>query len=165
MSCYCRARKPGGWFFFTVVTHQRQPWLADPAAIHRLGLAFRDVMRKRPFVMDAVVLLPDHLHAIWRLPPDDNEFSTRWRLIKHFVSTAPGQTWRWQPRFWEHTLRDDEDWRRHVEYIHYNPVKHGYVTAPADWPFSSFRRAVARGWHQADWGAAAPHDLPALTGE
>jgi putative transposase len=161
MSDYRRAQIPGGCFFFTVVTRHREPWLADTAAIHRLRQAFRKTMNTYPFVIDAVVILPDHLHAIWRLPAGDSNFSTRWRVIKHHVSTAPGQDWHWQPRFWEHVLRDENDWRRHVEYIHYNPVKHGYAKTPWDWPHSSFRRAVELGWHAGDWGATPPRDLPA----
>lgn len=165
MSNYRRAWIPGGCYFFTVVTRNRAPWLTGDDAIARLREGFRKVMAKRPFHMDAVVILPDHLHAIWQLPDGDAEYSTRWRLIKHHVATATGAHWHWQPRYWEHMLRDERDWRRHVEYIHYNPVKHGYVEAPWDWPFSSFRRAVKRGWHDKEWGAAEPPDLPIVTGE
>jgi putative transposase len=165
MSNYRRAQIPGGCFFFTVVTGSREPWLARADAGVRLRRAFRETMRGRPFAIDAIAVLPDHLHAIWRLPPGDSDFSTRWRLIKHHVSTAPGQDWHWQPRSWEHLLRNDEDWRRHVEYIHYNPVKHGYAATPWEWPHSSFRRAVERGWHSRDWGATEPSDPPAETGE
>jgi putative transposase len=165
MSDYRRAQTPGGCFFFTVVTRNREPWLSDSDAMDRLRWAFRETMRKRPFAIDAIVILPDHLHAIWRLPPGDADFSTRWRLIKHSVSVTPHRQWRWQPRFWEHILRDENDWRRHVEYIHYNPVKHGYARAPWDWPHSSFRRAVGRGWHSKDWDATEPSGLPAKTGE
>ncbi|MGH8147081.1 MAG: REP-associated tyrosine transposase [Rhodanobacteraceae bacterium] len=163
MSNYRRAQVPGGCFFFTVVTQNRKPWLTDSNPIHRLRRAFREVMRQRPFAIDAVVILPDHLHTIWRLPPGDDDFSTRWRLIKHNVTT--GQDWRWQPRFWEHCLRDEEDWRRHIEYIHYNPVKHGYAKTPWDWPFGSFRHAVDRGWHSKDWGTMPPEGLPTEAGE
>lgn len=131
----------------------------------RLGRAFRAAMRKRSFAIDAIVILPDHLHAIWRLPQGDADFSTRWRLIKHYVSVTPHRQWSWQPRFWEHAVRDENDWRRHLQYIRYNPVKHGYTKTPGDWPHSSFRRAVERGWHAADWGATEPSDMPAETGE
>lgn len=121
-------------------------------------------MTKRPFIVDAIAVLPDHLHAIWHLPDDDTDYPTRWRLIKHHVSIASDHDWQWQPRYWEHLLHDEEDWRRHIEYIHYNPVKHGYVQAPKDWPFSSFHRAVRRGWHEPSWGESKPPDLPTSTG-
>lgn len=125
-------------------------------------------MEKLPFAMDAVVILPDHLHCIWQLPPDDADFSTRWRLIKrHFAlgidapMTARGEKKVWQRRFWEHFLRDEEDWRRHMDYIHYNPVKHGYVSSPVDWVSGSFQRAVKEGLYPVDWGGQEP---PSVTG-
>ena len=104
--------------------------------------------------------MPDHLHCLWRLPEGDNDFSTRWRLIKRYfavgMDTAVNNRREkavWQRRYWEHLIRDEEDWLRHMDYIHYNPVKHGYVTAPANWPHSSFQQAVLKGWYPADWGA------------
>ena len=165
MKRYRRAYVSGGVYFFTVVTHLRSPWLTQPEAVQRLRAAFRKVRERRPFGIDAIVVLPDHLHTIWRLPMGDSDFSTRWRLIKHHVTVGRTGTWRWQPRFWEHVLRDGEDWRRHVEYIHYNPVRHGYVQAPSAWPYSSFRRAVERGWHDPSWGAGEPANLPSVVGE
>ncbi len=105
-----------------------------------------------PFTLEAAVVLPDHLHCIWTLPPGDADFSTRWRLIKTWFTkhcdsalaaearTIRGDRGLWQHRYWEHMLRDETDYRRHIEYIHFNPVKHGYVKAPMDWPYSSFRR-------------------------
>src|SRR5262249_39941628 len=119
-------------------------------------------------VIEAVVVLPDHLHCIWTLPPDDKDYSHRWRLIKSRFSralsaagapvrkNARGEYNVWQRRFWEHTVRDEQDFNAHVDYIHYNPVKHGLVTRVADWPHSSFHRFVRVGWLDADW-AAAPH--------
>jgi hypothetical protein len=96
------------------------------------------------------VILPDHLHSDWRLPDGDSDFSLRWRLIKHYVAAgmpAPtnrrGEKLVWQRRFWEHAIRDEDDWRRHVDYVHYNPVKHGYVSRPEDWPWSSFAAGTA----------------------
>src|SRR5574337_33324 len=160
MKTYRRSRVPGGVFFFTVVTRRRAPWLTDADALNRLREAMRKVQSRRPFGTDAIVIMPDHLHAIWRLPEGDADFSTRWRLIKHHVAIASGRDWRWQPRFWEHVLRNEDDWRRHVDYVHYNPVKHGYAASPSAWPYSSFQRAVKRGWYQPDWGAVAPPDLP-----
>ncbi|HJP97397.1 MAG TPA: transposase [Rhodanobacteraceae bacterium] len=165
MSDYRRAWIPGGCFFFTVVTRNREPWLAGVDAMDRLRRAFREIMRERPFAIDAIVILPDHLHAIWRLPQGDADFSTRWRLIKHSVSVAPHRKWHWQPRFWEHVVREEDDWRRHVEYIHYNPVKHGYapdamgMAAQQLSPRHEARMAFQR------LGATEPSDLPAETGE
>jgi putative transposase len=169
MSNYRRAYQQGGVYFFTVVAYERRPILTQPATIDRLREAFGQVMAKRPFVMDAICILPDHLHCIWRLPENDADFSTRWRLVKHHVASGmdAGKNTRsekqvWQRRFWEHLLRDDDDWYRHMDYIHYNPVKHGYVEKPGDWLYGSFPRAVAAGFYQADWGASEPARLRGL---
>ncbi len=164
MKAYRRAFQPGGHYFFTLVTHRRTPWLTSDNARLRLRAAFVKVARQRPFTIDAFVLLPDHLHAIWCLPRGDCDFSTRWRLIKHHVSTGMPEC-RWQPRFWEHLLRDEDDWRRHVDYIHYNPMKHELAARPGDWPYSTFARAVARGWYDEDWGRSEPADSPKNVGE
>ena len=164
---YQRAFVPGGSFFFTVVTMNRMPVLASAKALEVLRMAFRVVRDKRPFEIDAIVVLPDHLHCIWTLPPNDNDFATRWRLIKtgftkhcdpalrleaNRVRSAKRQQALWQHRYWEHLLRDETDFTRHVEYIHYNPVKHDYAKTPMEWPYSSFRRYVAAGIYPADWG-------------
>jgi putative transposase len=115
--------------------------------------------------MDAVVVMPDHLHCVWRLPEEDSDFSSRWREIKKFVTrrimpeNAATQAQVWQPRFWEHLIRDAKDWRRHIDYIHYNPVKHGYSSAPREWQYSSFHTAVRRGWYEPNWGRACPDNL------
>lgn len=166
MSDYRRAFQPGGCYFFTVVTYERQPWLTEPGNIERLRKAFQAVKRSRPFDMDAIVILPDHLHCLWRLPEGDSNYSERWRQIKRFVGMGVptpvnqrGEKSLWQRRFWEHLIRDDEDWRRHMDYIHYNPVKHGYVKIPADWPHGSFARSVARGWYAPDWGNSEPANI------
>jgi len=133
--------------------------------------ALRDsVSRARalyPFSIDAWVVLPEHLHAVWTLPAGDSDFSTRWTLIKRGFSArlakgesrsasriAKGERGIWQRRFWEHTVRHEADFARHVDYVHFNPVKHGLVSNACDWPFSSFRRAVARGDYPTDWGGA-----------
>ena len=161
MSTYRRNRVPGGAYFFTVVTHQRKSVFVDDAAVQVLRQAFRAVMAVRPFRIDAMVVLPEHMHCIWRLPPGDADYSNRWREIKKQVTGALAPKIGrpvWQPRFWEHTLRDDEDWRLHVDYIHFNPVKHGHVLQAADWPWSSFGSAVARGWYSADWGCSQAVD-------
>lgn len=169
MSRYVRARQSGGGYFFTVVTCERRPLLARPEVVERLRQAFRRVMAERPFTVDAMVVLPDHLHCLWRLPPDDADFSERWRQIKRFVSIGVaaeknqrGEKALWQRRFWEHLVRDEEDWRRHCDYIHYNPVRHGYVANPADWPYSSFAAAVAKGWYEPGWGESLPPALEQL---
>jgi putative transposase len=166
VSDYRRAYVPGGGFFFTVVTHHRKPLLAEESNIDRLREGFRGTMEKHPFRIDAIVILPDHLHTVWRLPPGDTDFSLRWRLIKHFVATGlPSLTDHrggksvWQRRFWEHAIRDENDWRNHVDYVHYNPVRHGYARRPGDWRWSSFRLARRRGWYTADWGEVEPPNL------
>lgn len=171
MPNYRRAYVPGGSFFFTVVTYRRKPVFRDPAAVNLLRSSMRRVQNSRPFRIDAIVVLPDHLHAIWTLPERDDDFAMRWSLIKRYVSSAlpgfgtgpadPSRRKRreptvWQRRYWEHLIQDEDDLRRHVDYIHYNPVKHGVVKTPADWPYSSFRRAVARGDYPADWGKQVP---------
>jgi putative transposase len=126
--------------------------------------AVKRVRSSRPFTIDAWVVLPDHLHAVWTLPPGDDGFSTRWRLIKTFfaralpkterlsrVRQADGERGIWQRRFWEHALRDDEDDAAHRNDVHFNPVKHRLVTSPADWPYSTFRSCAERGLYPLDW--------------
>ena len=154
---YRRVWQAGGSYFFTVVTYQRQPFLTNKKILGYLRQAFHHIRKKRPFEVDAVVVLPDHLHCIWQLPENDFDFATRWRLIKHFVTrkinhnnSDNGQIW--QKRYWEHCLRDERDWRNHMDYIHFNPVKHGYVSSPSDWPYSSFNKAVEKGIYDPDWG-------------
>lgn len=166
MSDYRRAYISGGCFFFTVVTQGRQRLFDEARNIDRLREGFRRTMEKHPFQIDAIVILPDHLHTVWRLPDGDADYSLRWRLIKHFVATGVyattnerGEKLVWQRRFREHAIRDEDDWRNHVDYVHYNPVKHGYVRRPGDWRWSSFERAVRLGWYGKDWGALDPPDL------
>lgn len=140
--------------------------LADDRAIDRLRLALRHVMAKMPFEIDAISVMPDHLHCLWLLPEADHDFSKRWMLIKRFFSigmpaalNARREKAVWQPRFWEHLIRDDNDWRRHMDYIHYNPVKHGYVQRPEEWEYSSFRRAVEKGLYEENWGSDVPNTI------
>ena len=166
MSNYRRAKAPGGKYFFTVVTKNRKPWFNNEANIELLRSAFRKTMNDKPFTLEAVVILPDHLHCMWQLPEADCDFSGRWREIKKYVSwqldrnsNARRERSVWQRRFWEHQIRDDEDWHRHMDYIHYNPVKHGLVKRVSDWPWSSFDRYVGKGWYSSDWGAQEPVDL------
>ena len=134
-------------------------YFADGGRVEKLREAFRKVRISRPFEIDAMVILPDHLHCLWRLPDGDGDYSGRWREIKKAASRAiaPFSNVRneravWQRRFWEHAIRDETDWRKHLDYIHYNPVKHGLVTCPREWPWSSFGRCVTRGWYQSSWG-------------
>jgi len=166
MSEYRRWFVPGGCYFFTVVTHQRTTLFSEDSNINYLRGAIRSVMKTRPFEIDAIVILPDHLHCIWRLPEGDANFSSRWRDIKNLVSRridAPRNRRRekvvWQRRFWEHAIRDEQDWRHHMDYVHYNPVKHGYVRAPADWPHGSFAASVKKGWYPPDWGRSEPEEI------
>jgi putative transposase len=173
---YRRARVKGGTYFFTVVTYKRTKIFSRSDNIELLRQAFRIVIKRHPFKIDAFVLLPDHLHCVWTLPRGDDNFSTRWRLIKSYFSRNfdqrnvgwvegrnPTSTTKsrfkkkekliWQRRFWEHLMRNDEDLRRHVDYIHYNPVKHGLTKAPCDWDYSSFHRYVDKGMYDVKWGA------------
>jgi len=166
MPRYVRAFVPGGTFFFTVtLLERRQRLLVDH--IDALRAAFADTRRRRPFAIDAMVILPDHLHCIWTLPPGDADFSSRWHAIKSAFSravprgerlsacrVAKGERGIWQRRFWEHTIRDETDFERHVDYIHYNPVKHGHVCKAADWPYSTFAEYVRRGVYPHDWAAS-----------
>ena len=166
---YRRATTPGATYFFTVVTHQRQPIFNNTQTIDYLRQAFHTVKTEKPFTIDAIVILPDHIHTIWTLPKDDADFSSRWQRIKakfsrqcpaEFQQTAlpsrqrKGELAIWQRRFWEHQIRDETDLRQHIEYIHYNPVKHGLANTPKDWPYSSFHRHVKDGFYPADWGAS-----------
>jgi putative transposase len=162
MSTYRRFQVEGGTYFFTVVTARRRPWLGHPETLNLLGRVLRSVRASQPFTTDAMVVLPDHLHCIWTLPPSDTDYSRRWRCIKQRMTLqmrgARGHTTAlWQPRFWEHLIRDDIDFQRHVDYIHYNPVKHGLTERPADWRASTFQHYVARGWYAVDW--AGPQEL------
>ncbi|MCP1315009.1 MULTISPECIES: transposase [unclassified Halomonas] len=160
MATYRRALIPGGTYFFTVVTCRRQPLLAKESNITALGRAFRRVRHARPFTLDAFVILPDHLHCLWTLPEGDADYSSRWRDIKKTATRefllAEGSDGAWQRGFWEHVIRDDHDWQRHMDYIHFNPVKHGYVAAPSQWRWSSFKACVKKGWYEEDWSTQQP---------
>jgi len=184
---YRRAKVKGGTYFFTVVTHKRVKIFAQSDTVELLRQAFRKVKERHPFKIDAFVLLPDHLHCIWTLPQGDADFSTRWRLIKSDFSRQIGLVgWVerrnptntttsasrlrkneksiWQRRFWEHLIRNDEDLKKHVEYIHYNPVKHGLTKTPGDWDYSSFHRYVEKGIYDIRWGAGVKIKLDTTVG-
>lgn len=163
MTDYRRLRIQGGTYFFTVnLADRRRTLLTDHPEI--LRQAFRDTRAAHPFTIDAIVVLPDHLHCLWTLPDGDADFSLRWRQIKAAFSRAlpPGEPVSpsrrtkaergiWQRRFWEHAIRDERDYALHLDYIHFNPVKHGYVDRVADWPYSSFQRWVRRGVYPPAW--------------
>ena len=151
---YRRTFQPGGSFFFTVVTAHRRPIFACADAVALLRQAFRVVRKARPFDIDAIVVLPDHLHCIWTLPDGDADFMTRWRLIKTWFSKRSAYKNIWQKRYWEHVLRDEHDFENHVDYIHFNPVKHGLASCVVEWPYSSFHQYVTRGMYAVDWGGA-----------
>ena len=152
MSRYRRLYVPGGTYFFTVNLADRSSTaLVDE--IDLLRSVYASVTREHPVHCDAMVVLPDHIHAVWTLPPGDADFSVRWKKIKARFSqqcqargspspskVARGEKGIWQRRFWEHAIRDETDFQRHIAYCWWNPVKHGLVTTPEDWPYSSFRR-------------------------
>jgi putative transposase len=242
LSWYRRVRQPGGAYFFTLVTHERRPLFAEERCRALLRTAIDEARKRRPFAIEAICLLPDHLHAIWKLPDGDSDYSTRWAQIKGRFShdwlaagdamgespgggaarvggerppytcgamgESPGggaarvgaerppyadrtdaiyvgdpsnvgwaigprgqsRTSRreapvWQRRFWEHALRDEEDYLRHVEYIHFNPVKHGLAARPMDWEWSSFRRYVREGLFEPTWGEQEPPRIRGLERE
>ena len=150
MSNYRRHYINGGTWFFTVNLKDRQSDLLI-RNIAELRGAVRVVKRIKPFYIDAWVILPEHLHCIWTLPANDCDFSSRWREIKkRFTQSLLHQTV-WQPRFWEHTIRDERDYRRHIDYIYINLIKHGWVSRVQDWPFSTFHRHVSEGVYPVDW--------------
>ncbi|MFB2879358.1 REP-associated tyrosine transposase [Floridanema aerugineum] len=177
MPNYKRLTIANGTYFFTQVTYQRRNWLCSEIARQTLRTAINNVRQKYPFIIDALVLLPNHIHCIWTLPSGDSDYATRWRLIKTFVtkhcakeleidsqvSTSRQKRQEgnlWQRRFWEHLIRDDLDFANHCDYIHYNPVKHGLCKAAKEWPYSSFHRFVADGIYSEDWGVDIIPDIP-----
>lgn len=164
MSDYRRNRVPGGTYFFTINLRDRRSDLLVKQ-IDALRTSVRRVMAKAPFYVDAWTILPEHMHCVWTLPKDDADYSKRWRAIKTlFAKAVPTDRHHgrgiWQNRFWEHTIRDDADYAAHMDYTHFNPVKHGLAGNAADWPFSSFRRCVAKGLYPADWTQTVGGELP-----
>jgi putative transposase len=150
MPNYRRNRIPGGTYFFTVNLADRRSDLLT-REITPLRAAIRATRQKRPFKIVAWVILPDHMHCIWTLPENDSDYSARWHAIKTTFTKSQRQPHQnasadanpkpspiWQPRFWEHTIRDDRDLITHIDYIHHNPIKHGLATHPADWPYSTY---------------------------
>ena len=170
MTSYRRNFVPGGSFFFTVNLADRKLALLT-AHIELLREAFRKTRQRHPFTVDAIVILPDHIHAIWTMPEGDADFATRWRLIKSTFSrnlsvdepisesrAAKRERGIWQRRYWEHTIRDEDDFARHVDYIHINPLKHGLVDRVREWEASSFQRYVKLGVYPIDWGGDISQD-------
>ena len=177
MPDYRRNRVPGGTYFFTVNLLDRQSNRLV-AEIDVLRQAVRQVRARAPFHIDAWVVLPDHMHCLWTLPQGDCDYPGRWRSIKVAFSKCQkrdeilsgvmarrGERGIWQRRYWEHTIRDDRDYAAHMDYTHFNPVKHGLVDRPGDWPFSSFRRCVERGLYPADWAEDGNAGTVPQTGE
>lgn len=168
MSNYRRSYESGGCYFFTVNLHNRNEALLT-THIDVLRSAVRDCKQRAPFMIDAWVVLPDHMHCIWTLPEGDSDYSGRWRRIKKSFTKqlhlnqydtkdykslsrmTRGESGIWQRRFWEHTLRDEQDFINHFHYIHFNPVKHGWVRQVRYWPYSSFHRAVRHNIYHPDW--------------
>ena len=164
MTGYRRNRVPGGTYFFTVNLEDRRSTLLVQH-IDILWAAVRRVKGRAPFHIDAWVVLPEHMHCLWTLPEGDSDFSRRWKEIKaafsrnmadeEYVSSSrlrKGERGIWQRRFWEHTIRDERDYAIHMDYIHFNPVKHGLVAEVAGWPYSSFHRCVEMGIYPVEWG-------------
>jgi putative transposase len=164
MSWYRRAKIEGATFFFTVALADRSSDLLV-RHVDRLRRMYQSVQLRQPFETIAICILPDHMHTVWSLPTGDGDFSLRWSLIKSAFSRGlPHEAQRtrskiakrergiWQRRYWEHVIRDETDLMRHVDYVHFNPVKHGYVSRVIDWPHSSFHRYVSDGNLPADWG-------------
>ena len=172
MTNYRRIYTPGATWFFTVNLLERHN---NSFLIENIGLlrsAFNYVKERHPFNIDAVVILPDHLHCIWTLPENDSNYSVRWNLLKGKFSRAfkkdeslsksrikRRERGIWQRRFWEHRIRDENDFNRHLDYIHWNPVKHGYVSNVVDWPHSSFHKYVKMGWYPENWGGQEDVDF------
>ena len=173
MTDYRRDLTPGAtWFFTLTLADRKSRLLVEHIAL--LRGAFRYAMQRHPWTIDAIVILPDHLHAICSLPEDDGDYALRWRLIKSAFSRALPNTEAisesrqrksergiWQRRYWEHRIREDIDLARHVDYIHFNPCKHGYVPQVADWPWSSFHRYVREDLLPADWAGGSSLELNA----
>ncbi|WP_054762310.1 REP-associated tyrosine transposase [Methylomonas koyamae] len=171
MPNYRRYRVSGGCYFFTVnLLERKNTLLVDH--IDLLRESVRLCKREKPFNIDAWVVLPEHMHTIWTLPEGDDDFSTRWKLIKtHFSKGLPAEERRskvrikrgergiWQRRFWEHLIRDDRDYENHMDYLHFNPVKHGWSQKVIDWPYSSFHRFFKMGVYSADWAGANCLDI------
>lgn len=182
MSAYRRSKESGGTYFFTLVTHRRQPILCNKDVRIALRRAIKQTQVKYPFTIDAWVLLPDHFHCIWTLPEGDADFSTRWALIKRRVSLSCASDYKqpqylsdsgkkhrestlWQRRFWEHKIRDQNDFNQHLDYIHYNPVKHKLCVNPSQWEYSTFHKYVRLGAYPNNWSGGFEQEIEGDFGE
>ena len=170
---YRRCRQPGGTYFFTVNLADRTSRLLIDH-VDALRDSVRKVKRRHPFDILGWVVLPDHLHALWTLPDGDDDNATRWALVKSTFSrqlprsetrnasrVAKGERGLWQRRFWEHLVVDEDDLRRHLDYIHINPVKHGRARRAADWPHSSIHRYIRAGDLPVDWAVSGEGEVGA----
>jgi putative transposase len=172
---YRRHRIPGGTYFITIVTYQRQPILTLPKSREILRCTWKTVQSRYPFSTDAICLLPDHIHTLITLPENDGDFPKRISEIKRIFSREfhlynrnqveknlsrikRRENTLWQRRYWDHIIRDEQDLNNHINYIHYNPVKHGLTTSVIDWPWSSFHRYVKAGIYEWDWGSDVKFD-------
>ena len=187
MKRYRRLFVPGGTYFFTVITNRRIGIFADDAAREILKAAWKKTAEERPFETVAFCLLPDHLHCVWTLPDGDAHYPARWTAIKclftrmykenggirsrptkgrvrRLAAQSGGYSGIWQKRYWEHVIRDETDFQKHVDYIHYNPVKHGLAKRPADWEWSTFRKYVSQGVYDNSWGES-PLEWPEEFGD
>ena len=169
---YRRVWHPGGTYFFTVNLHRRKGNSLITDHIEELRQVVRSVKERFPFTIHGWLVLPEHMHVLMELPQGDSNFATRWRLIKSdFSKLNPKDEYRsdvrqrrgergiWQRRYWEHLVRDEADFRAHIDYIHFNPVKHGHVGKVSDWPFSTFHRLVKQGVYPSDWVGGKEDEL------
>jgi putative transposase len=173
---YRRANIPGSSVFLTLITYERQKLFSVTENIDKLRQACDVVIAEKPFTIDAAVILPEHIHFLWTLPPDDRDYSYRVGRMKVFFTRAlrgannlPDDVCEsrrkhresdvWQRRFYEHTIRDEVDLRKHLDYLHFNPVKHGLVKCVHDWEYSSFHRGVKRGEYDIKWGCQCKDNI------
>lgn len=173
---YRRNRVPGETYFFTLVTFNRQPLFFSKANNRMFINAWNDVQTRHPFESIAACVLPDHIHAIWKLPEGDDDYPMRWKEIKRLFTQEyhrenhkgagrtlsqqlQGEATIWHRRYWEHTIRDQDDLNVHIDYVHINPLKHGLVNEVRNWPWSSFHRYVTNGVYPSDWGGRADMKL------
>ena len=177
MPNYRRSNVAGGTYFITQVTYQREPWLCTKIVRNALREAIKKVQQKYYFLIDAFILLPEHFHCLWTLPPNNSDLSLRLRLIKSYVTkhykkqlgiNSPisqsrqkqGESNLWQRRFWEHLIVDEDDFANHCNYIHYNPVKHNLCSYPQQWEFSTISRFINQGIYPPNWGMNQAPKIP-----
>jgi putative transposase len=165
MSSYKRLYVKNGLYFFTVITKGRKPYLHREPVLNQLRHAFRLTKLRYPFKTICYCILPDHMHFIWKLPGNEQNYSIRWKMIKSLCTQnlkAYGIKVLWQNRFWEHCIRDQIDFKHHFDYVHYNSVKHGYVDSAAAWKLSSFKHYAKLGVYTDVWGVSEPAEIKHL---